>query len=122
MFDAFSIDLMLGGFDSLFKTLLSFIIIDYITLILRSFYSKNINTKLSIKSIIKKFGYIIIIFLAVQLDKIFESSINIRNIIIFVFISNEGLAIIENWSKMGIKIPKILKNKLDEINKSNDEK
>ena len=122
MFDAFSIDLMLGGFDSLFKTLLSFIIIDYITLILRSFYNKNINTKLSIKSIIKKFGYIIIIFLAVQLDKIFESSINIRNIIIFVFISNEGLAIIENWSKMGIKIPKILKNKLDEINKSNDEK
>ena len=121
MLKAFSINLMLGGIDSLFKTLLSFIIIDYITLILRSFYNKKVSTKLTLKTFIKKLGYLVIIFLSVQLDKVFESSINIRNIIILVFIANEGLAIVDNWTKMGIKIPKILRNKLDEINKTNDE-
>ena len=121
MFKAFSINLMLGGIDSLFKTLLSFIIIDYITLILRSFYNKKVSTKLTLKTFIKKLGYLVIIFLSVQLDKVFENSINIRNIIILVFIANEGLAIVDNWTKMGIKVPKILRNKLDEINKTNDE-
>ena len=84
----FSIDFIIGGCDILFKTLLVFIIIDYITGILRAIYTKKLSSKIGAKGIIKKVGYIFIV----------------------------------NWTSMGIKIPKILKDKFNDINKDIDDK
>ena len=39
----FSIDFIIGGCDILFKTLLVFIIIDYITGLLRAIYTKKLS-------------------------------------------------------------------------------
>ena len=117
----FSIDFIIGGCDILFKTLLVFIIIDYITVILRAIYTKNLSSKIGAKGIIKKVGYIFIVILAALLDKLLNSTGNIRNIVIYMFIANEGISILENWTNMGIKIPKILKDKFNDINKDIDD-
>ncbi len=117
----FSIDFIIGGCDILFKTLLVFIIIDYITGILRAIYTKKLSSKIGAKGIIKKVGYIFIVILAALLDKLLNSTGNIRNIVIYMFIANEGISILENWTNMGIKIPKILKDKFNDINKDIDD-
>ena len=118
----FSIDFIIGGCDILFKTLLVFIIIDYITGLLRAIYTKKLSSKIGAKGIIKKVGYIFIVILAALLDKLLNSTGNIRNIVIYMFIANEGISILENWTNMGIKIPKILKDKFNDINKDIDDK
>lgn len=118
----FSIDFIIGGCDILFKTLLVFIIIDYITGLLRAIYTKELSSKIGAKGIIKKVGYIFIVILAALLDKLLNSTGNIRNIVIYMFIANEGISILENWTSMGIKIPKILKDKFNDINKNIDDK
>lgn len=118
----FSIDFIIGGCDILFKTLLVFIMIDYITGILRAIYTKKLSSKIGAKGIIKKVGYIFIVILAALLDKLLNSTGNIRNIVIYMFIANEGISILENWTSMGIKIPKILKDKFNDINKDIDDK
>ena len=117
----FSIDFIIGGCDILFKTLLVFIIIDYITGLLRAIYTKELSSKIGAKGIIKKVGYIFIVILAALLDKLLNSTGNIRNIVIYMFIANEGISILENWTSMGIKIPKILKDKFNDINKDIDD-
>lgn len=118
----FSIDFIIGGCDILFKTLLVFIIIDYITGLLRAIYTKKLSSKIGAKGIIKKVGYVFIVILAALLDKLLNSTGNIRNIVIYMFIANEGISILENWTSMGIKIPKILKDKFNDINKDIDDK
>lgn len=118
----FSIDFIIGGCDILFKTLLVFIIIDYITGLLRAIYTKKLSSKIGAKGIIKKVGYIFIVILAALLDQLLNSTGNIRNIVIYMFIANEGISILENWTCMGIKIPKILKDKFNDINKDIDDK
>ena len=51
---------IIGECDLLFKTLTSFIIIDYITEIIKGIYNKKLSSKIGDKRIIKKFGYIFI--------------------------------------------------------------
>jgi len=66
-------------------------------------------------------GYFLIIILGVMLDKILGSNI-IRNVIIYFFISNEGISILENWALMGLPIPKKLRDTLLELRKRSDTK
>src|SRR5574344_1825819 len=112
---------LFGGYDILFKTFLIFIIIDYISGLLQAIYNKEINSKIGAKGIIKKVGYILIIMIATAIDNINGNTMDIRNIILYMFIANEGLSILENCSKIGILIPNVLKNKLKAIGDDKDE-
>ena len=100
---------LLGGLDSLLKILLIFMIIDYITGICKAIYIKELNSNIAIKGIIKKIGYILIIILVSLLDKIIlKSSGAIRTIVLYFFISNEAISILENWALMNLPLPKKL--------------
>ena len=109
---------LFGGCDTLFKTFLIFIIIDYISGLLQAIYNKKLNSKIGAKGIIKKIGYILVVILTSSIDILYN--INIRNTIIYMFITNEGLSIIENLSQIGIIIPDILKEKFDRKEDNND--
>lgn len=98
-----------GGLDSLFFTLLIFIIIDYITGICKGIYKHELSSSTSIKGIIKKFGYILIVIVASFFDNIInDSSMAIRNLVIYFFIANEAISILENWAIMELPLPKKL--------------
>src|SRR5574344_963309 len=116
-----SITSIFGGCDILFKTLLLFIVLDYITGILKAIYQKKLNSDISSKGIIKKFGYIFIVILAATLDTLINDNYHIRQMIVYMFIANEGISIIENWASMGIKIPNIIKEKFADIGGENNE-
>ena len=59
--------------------------------------------------------------IAVVVDRITGESGAIRTLIIYYFVANEGLSIIENLGEAGLPIPKILKNALKNLKKENDE-
>ena len=104
-----SLTYITGGFDTLLNTLLIIITIDYITGFCKGIYKKELNSKTSIKGIIKKIGYIVIIILATMFDRIIgDSSMAIRTLVIYFFIANEALSILENWALMDLPLPKKL--------------
>lgn len=111
----------LGGFDIALKSLLIVIIIDYITGLISAFYRKKLNSKVGFKGIIKKFCYICVVGLSVALDNLCNTSGVIRTIVIYFFVANDGLSILENLGKIGIKFPKKLIQSLEQLkNESED--
>lgn len=98
---------LIGGIDSLMISLLVLIVIDYITGICKGVIQKKLSSKISAKGIIKKFGYIVIIILATLFDRLVsDDNMAIRTMMIYFFIANESLSILENWAVIGLPLPK----------------
>lgn len=93
---------------------------DYLTGVMRAFYTGKLSSKVGAKGIIKKIGYIILVIVVEILDILLKDNGYLRNIVIYMFIANEGISILENWSAMGIKLPAIIKDKFDNM-KGGDE-
>ena len=112
---------ILTGYDTLFKDLLIFIVLDYLSGVMRAIYTKKLSSKIGAKGIIKKIGYIVLIVVVEILDILLKDNGYLRNIIIYMFIANEGISILENWSAMGIKVPDIIKDKFSNLKGGDDD-
>ena len=119
MSDTFFLSI-LTGYDTLFKALLIFIVLDYLSGVMRAFYTGKLSSKVGAKGIIKKIGYIILVILVEILDILLKDNGYLRNIVIYMFIANEGISILENWAKMGIKIPEFLKERFGDLKNNED--
>ena len=113
---------LLGGFDIALQSLLIVIVIDYLTGISSAIYNKELSSKVGFKGIIKKFNYLLIIALSVIIDNIMGHSGLIRTLVIYFFVSNDGISIIENMAKMNVKLPEKLIEVLKQINNKGDNK
>lgn len=113
---------LLGGFDVALQSLLIVIIIDYLTGISSAIYNKELSSKVGFKGIIKKFSYLLIVTLSVVIDNIMGHSGLIRTLVIYFFVSNDGISIIENMAKMNVKLPEKLIEVLKQINNKGDNK
>lgn len=108
---------LLGGFDIALKSLLIVIVIDYATGILSAIYNKQINSKVGFKGILKKFSYLLIIALSVIVDNILGQSGTIRTLVIYFFVANDGISILENVAEMNIPLPPKLLETLEQLKK-----
>lgn len=106
---------LLGGFDIALKSLLIVIVIDYATGILSAIYNKQINSKVGFKGILKKFSYLLIIALSVIIDNILGQSGTIRTLVIYFFVANDGISILENVAEMNIPLPPKLLETLQQL-------
>ena len=118
--DVFSVILttcvyLLGGFDIALQSLIIVIIIDYLTGIASAIYNKELSSKIGFKGIIKKFCYLLVVALSVVIDNLIGESGIIRSLVIYFFVANDGLSIIENMAEMNIKLPKKLIESLEQI-------
>lgn len=111
---------LLGGLDVSLKSLLIIIVIDYVTGILSAIYNKNLNSKIGYKGIIKKFSYLFIIALSVIIDNVLGQTGTIRTLVIYFFVANDGLSILENVAEMNIPLPKKLVDTLEQLKKKGD--
>lgn len=101
---------LLGGFDFLAYALVMFVTIDYVTGILLAIYEKKISSYIGFKGICKKVLIITLVALGNIIDQqIIGSGSSIRTMLIMFYLSNEGISILENAAKMGVPIPKNLK-------------
>lgn len=112
---------LLGGVDVALQCLLVMIILDYISGIASAIYNKNLDSKIGLKGILKKFMYLIIVCVSVIIDKIVGNTGVVRTLVIYFFVANDGLSIIENMGKMGIPLPKKLIDTLNQLKNKGDE-
>ena len=112
----------LGGWDIALQTLLIIIVLDYITGICKAIHNKKLNSEIGLKGIVKKVGYLIIVAVAVILDRIAGNTGAIRTLVIYFFVANEGISILENWGGMGLPLPKKLTETLEQLKNDNDPK
>ena len=106
----------LGGMDGLLYALIAFVIVDYITGVLVAIYKKKLSSAVGFKGITKK----IVIFLLVAVAHVLDSQVMnmgsaMRTAVIFFYLSNEGISILENVTKMGLPVPQKLKDVMAQI-------
>lgn len=106
---------LLGGIDIALKSLIIIMMIDYITGVASAIYNKKLSSKIGFKGIIKKFSYLCIVALSVVIDNLIGQNGVIRTLVIYFFVANDGLSIIENMAEMDIKLPKKLVDSLEQI-------
>ena len=113
---------LIGGFDIAISCLLIAIALDYISGILKAFINKNLSSEIGLKGILKKVGILVIVMLGVLIDRVAGETGAIRTLVIYYFVANEGLSIVENLGEAGLPIPKKLKEALKALKKETDKK
>ncbi len=113
-----SIGYFLGGFDGLVYALVAFVVIDYITGLMAAFVEKKLSSSIGSKGIFKK----VLIFALVGVGHIIDLHIikngsAMRTAMIFFYLSNEGLSIAENATRIGLPIPEQLKAVFKDLRK-----
>ena len=111
---------LLGGIDIALQSLLIVIVIDYLTGIASAIYNKELSSKMGFKGIIKKFSYLLVVALSVVIDNLLGQSGLIRSLVIYFFVANDGLSIIENMAEMNVKLPQKLIDALEQIKKKGE--
>lgn len=112
----------LGGWDIALQILVLVVVLDYITGVCKAIYNKKINSIVGAKGIIKKVGYFVIVAVAVILDRIAGNTGAIRTLVIYFFVANEGISILENWGGMGLPLPQKLVDTLEQLRNNNNPK
>ncbi|TCT14567.1 toxin secretion/phage lysis holin [Natranaerovirga pectinivora] len=116
-----SIGWFLGGVDGLVYALITFVVIDYITGVMVAILEKKVSSEIGFRGICKK----VLIFIFVGVGFIIDSQIikdgsAIRTAVIFFYLSNEGISILENATKVGLPVPKKLKVVFQELKKEDE--
>lgn len=106
----------LGGCDGLILALLLFVVTDYITGVMCAAIDKKLSSSVGFKGIFRK----VLIFMLVGIANIIDFHVLkqgsvIRTAVIFFYLSNEGLSLIENASHLGLPVPEKLKNVLEQL-------
>lgn len=111
---------LIGGVDIALQSLLIVIVIDYLTGIASAIYNKELSSRIGFKGIIKKFSYLLVVALSVVIDNLLGQSGLIRSLVIYFFVANDGLSIIENMAEMNVKLPQKLIDALEQIKKKGE--
>ncbi|HDI4797869.1 TPA: holin family protein [Listeria monocytogenes] len=101
---------LFGEVDLLVKVLVCFIVADYISGLLASGYLGELSSKMGFKGIAKKIAILILVAIAHQIDLILGTHNTTRDAVIFFYLANGLISILENFVRMGMKVPEVLKN------------
>ena len=106
----------LGGYDGLLFTLIVFVGINYITEVMCAKKKKKLSSEIKLKGIFKK----ILIFALVGIGNILDVQVIgngsvFRTAVIFFYLSNVGISLLENASYLGLPIPEILRDVLEQL-------
>ena len=111
-----------GGLDVALSCLLIAIVIDYLSGIIKAYVRKELSSNIGLKGILKKVGILCIVALAVLFDRIAGATGAIRTLVIYYFVANEGLSVLENLGAAGVPIPAKLKKALKSLKKESNKK
>ena len=106
----------LGGCDGLLYALIAFVVIDYITGVMCAIADKSLSSEVGFKGICRK----VLIFLLVCIGHIVDAQVIgsggvMRTAVIFFYLSNEGISLIENAAHLGLPVPDKLKAVLEQL-------
>ena len=106
----------LGGCDGLLYALIVFVAIDYITGVMCAVIDRKLSSAVGFKGIFRK----VLIFLLVGIANIIDVQVIgtgavLRTAVIFFYISNEGVSLLENAGHLGLPIPEKIKTVLEQL-------
>ena len=106
----------LGGMDGFLYALIAFAVIDYITGVLCAISDKTLSSEVGFKGICRK----VLIFIMVGVGNIIDVQVLgqagvLRTAVIFFYLSNEGVSLLENAAHLGLPIPEKLKEVLEQL-------
>ena len=106
----------LGGCDGLLYALIAFVAIDYITGVMCAISDKTLSSEVGFRGICRK----VLIFLLVGIGHIVDAQVIgsggvMRTAVIFFYLSNEGISLIENAAHLGLPVPDKLKAVLEQL-------
>lgn len=108
--------MFIGGFDDFFKALLIFIVLDYFTGVINAILQKDLNSEIGFKGIAKKILIIFLVGVANIIDTmVLKNGEVVRDVVIFFYLANEGISILENAGKIGLPIPEKLRDVLEQL-------
>ena len=111
----------LGGVDGFLYALIAFTVIDYITGVMCAITDKKLSSSVGFKGICRK----VLIFTLVGIGNIVDVYVLgqggvLRTAVIFFYLSNEGVSILENSAHLGLPIPEKLKEVLEQLHERGD--
>lgn len=112
---------ILGGFDGFMYTLIVCMVVDYITGFMVAIIEKKLSSEVGFRGIFRKVCILMLVGVAnlVDVNVIGQGAI-LRTAVIFFYISNEGVSILENAGKLGLPIPERLRTVLAQLREDGD--
>ena len=111
-----------GGFDGFLYALIAFVVADYLTGVMAAIYTKQLSSEVGFKGIARKVAIFLLVGIGNVIDiEILKTGAILRNAVIFFYLSNEGISIIENSAKLELPIPKKLVEVLKQIKDGDDD-
>lgn len=110
----------LGGWDMALRVLVYIVVLDYLTGVLIAIIHKQLSSEIGFKGITKKIMIFALVYLAVLLEQATGTDI-LRLTVIFFYIANEGISILENAGKLGVPYPPVFKNILLQLKQKGEE-
>lgn len=110
--------------DGFFYALIAFVVIDYLTGVMCAIIDKTLSSNVGFKGIFRK----VLIFVMVGIGHVIDTQLigsgdALRTAVIFFYISNEGVSLLENAGHIGLPIPEKLKEVLAQLhNRTEDDK
>ena len=106
----------LGGNDGLLIALVLFVVVDYLTGVMSAVSDKTLSSNVGFKGICRK----VLIFLLVGIANILDVHVIgtgsvLRTAVIFFYISNEGVSLLENAAHLGLPVPEKIKAVLEQL-------
>ena len=112
----------LGGCDGLLYALIAFVVIDYITGVMCAIADKNLSSEVGFKGICRKVLIFLLVGIANILDvQVIHTGSVLRTAIIFFYISNEGVSLLENAAHLGLPVPENIKVVLKQLHDKSEE-
>lgn len=113
----------LGGCDGLLYALIAFVTVDYVTGVMCAVVDRKLSSSVGFKGIFRK----VLIFVMVGISHILDTQVIgngsvLRTAVIFFYISNEGVSLLENASHLGLPVPEPVKTVLKQLHDRSEER
>lgn len=116
------IGFMFGKLDGLITALIVFVTIDYVTGFICAWAEKKLSSEVGAKGIAKKVFIFFLVAVANVIDtQILKEGSTLRTAVIFYYLANEGLSIVENAARLGLPVPPKLKDALEQLSDNDEE-
>lgn len=103
----------LGGWDDALRALILLISADYLSGVLVALRERRLNSTVGIAGIVKKVGMLVLVVAAHTMDGYLVMGAPwARTATIMFLITNEGISILENLSRLGVPIPSVIREAL----------
>jgi len=108
---------ILGGLDGFLYALIAFVVIDYITGVMCAVVEKKLSSEVGFHGIFKKILIFCMVAVGHTIDThLLGSGSALRTAVIFFYIANEGISLLENTTRLGLPVPDKLKEVLANLN------